>query len=212
VILQVSGGIHFRVLPLPACYVQFHSATVSTYEEEGLPAWKRAKRCCPRCSLGRTRSQRCRRACFRTPRAVSAAIGRFDRTTHHTGAAEPATAAAPAAPDGADPLEPRTGQKRKASSAPDVCLELRTCPCTLLRFARMRRCARPRHRLRCGAACRRCRGFGCTDRVPPRRPRRARWSGRCLPVTAPARRMHTRTLDYGCSPAMPHWLRMPAIL
>ena len=75
---QVSGGIHFRVLPLPACYVQFHSATVSTYEEEGIPAWKRAKRCCPRCSLGRTRSQRCRCACFRTPRAVSAAIGRFD--------------------------------------------------------------------------------------------------------------------------------------
>jgi hypothetical protein len=80
VIPQVSGGTHFRVLPLPACYVQFHSATVSTYEEEGLPAWKRAKRCWTRCSLGRTRSQRCRCACFRTPRAVSAAIGRFDRT------------------------------------------------------------------------------------------------------------------------------------
>ena len=60
--------------------------------------------------------------------AISAAIGRFD----HTGAAEPGTAAAPAAPDGADPVEPRTGQKRKASSAPDVCLEL---------LARARYCA-----------------------------------------------------------------------
>ena len=129
---QVSGGIHFRVLPLPACYVQFHSATVSTYEEEGLPAWKRAKRCCPRRLLGRTRSHRCRCACSRTPRAVSAAIGRFDRTPHHTGAAEPAAAAAPAAPDGAAPAEPRIGQKRKASSAPDVCLKL---------LARARYCA-----------------------------------------------------------------------
>ena len=55
-------------------------ATVSTYEEEGLPAWKRAKRCCPRCSLGRTSGQRCRCVCARHSRAVSAAIGRFDRT------------------------------------------------------------------------------------------------------------------------------------
>jgi hypothetical protein len=68
----------------------------------------------------------------RRTRAVSPAIGRFDRTPQHTGAAEPATAAAPAAPDGADPAEPRTGQKRKASSAPDVCLKL---------LARARYCA-----------------------------------------------------------------------
>ena len=60
--------------------------------------------------------------------AVSAAIGRFDRTPHHTGAAEPATAAAADAPDGAAPAEPRPGQKRKASSSPahspDVRLKL----------------------------------------------------------------------------------------
>jgi hypothetical protein len=31
------------------------------------------------------------------------------------------------------------------------------CPCRLLRFARMRRCAGPYHRLRCWAACRCCR-------------------------------------------------------
>ena len=107
-------------------------ATVSTYEEEGLPAWKLAKRCCPRCSLGRTSSQRCRCVCARHSRAVSAAIGRFDRTPHHTGAAEPATAAAPAAPDGPAPAERRSGQKRKASSSPDVRLEL---------LARARYCA-----------------------------------------------------------------------
>ena len=52
--------------------------------------------------------------------AVSAAIGRFDRTPHHTGAAEPATAAAADALDGAAPAEPRTGQKRKASCSPEV--------------------------------------------------------------------------------------------
>ena len=54
--------------------------------------------------------------------AVSAAIGRFDRTPHHTGAAEPATAAAPAAPDVAAPAELplRVGRKRKAPSSPDV--------------------------------------------------------------------------------------------
>ena len=65
-------------------------------------------------------------------RAVSAAIGRFDRTPHRTGAVEPATAAAPAAPDGAAPAERRTGQKHKASSSPDVCLKL---------LARARYCA-----------------------------------------------------------------------
>ena len=36
----------------------------------------------------------------------------------------PTAAAAPAAPDGATPAEPRPGQKRKASSSPDVCLKL----------------------------------------------------------------------------------------
>ena len=48
------------------------------------------------------------------------------------------------------------------------CMSQAPCPCTPLRFARMRRCARPRHRQRCGAACRRCRclgGLGCTDRA-----------------------------------------------
>ena len=70
--------------------------------------------------------------CARRALAVSAAIGRFDRTPHRTGAAEPATAAAADAPDGAAPAEPRTGQKRKASSAPDVCLKL---------LARARYCA-----------------------------------------------------------------------
>ena len=52
--------------------------------------------------------------------AVSAAIGRFDRNPHRTGAAEPATAAAADALDGAAPAEPRTGQKRKASRSPEV--------------------------------------------------------------------------------------------
>ena len=66
----------------------------------------------------------------RRARAASAAIGRFDRTPHHTlaGAAEPAAAAAADAPDGAAPAEPRTGEKRKASSStahsPDVRLKL----------------------------------------------------------------------------------------
>ena len=66
--------------------------------------------------------------CARRALAVSAAIGRFDRTPHRTGAAEPATAAAADALDGAAPAEPRTGQKRKASSSPahspDVRLKL----------------------------------------------------------------------------------------
>ena len=64
--------------------------------------------------------------CARRALAVSAAIGRFDRTPHHTGAAEPATAAAPAAPDVAAPAELplRVGRKRRASSSPDVCLKL----------------------------------------------------------------------------------------
>jgi hypothetical protein len=52
-------------------------ATVSHYMEEGLPASKPAKRSCTRCSLGRTTSERCRCACSRAPRAISAAIGCF---------------------------------------------------------------------------------------------------------------------------------------
>ena len=55
---------------------------------------------------------------------------------------------------------------------------------------------------------------------PPRRPRSSlpRRSGRCLPATAPTRRMRTRPLDRCidpaavCSAAMPKWLRMPAKL
>ena len=64
--------------------------------------------------------------CARRALAVSAAIGRFDRTPHHTGAAEPATAAAPAAPDGTAPAELPlpVGRKRRASSSPDVRLKL----------------------------------------------------------------------------------------
>ena len=55
---------------------------------------------------------------------------------------------------------------------------------------------------------------------PPRRPRSSlpRRSGRCLPATAPTRRMRTRPLDRCidpaavCSAAMSKWLRMPAML
>ena len=140
-------------------------ATVSTYEEEGLPAWKPAKRCCTHCSLGRTSSKRCRCACSRTPRAVSAAIvlitppsHRCSRTGHCScsrcsGRRDPSRATSRAETQ-------RSLRSRRMPQAPR--------PCTLLRFARMRRCARPRHRLRCGAACRRCRcfgGLGCTDRA-----------------------------------------------
>ena len=58
--------------------------------------------------------------------AISAAIGRFDRTPHHKGAAEPGTAAAPAVPDVAAPAELplRVGRKRKVPSSPDVRLKL----------------------------------------------------------------------------------------
>ncbi len=62
------------------------------------------------------------------------------------------------------------GQKRRASS---VLLSRRMskapCPCRLLRLARMRRSARPCHRLRCGAACRCC---GCADLQRLRRSQR----------------------------------------
>ncbi len=53
---------------------------------------------------------RCRRSC-RTPTAQV----HSNRPLHRS---------APAAPDGAAPAERRTGQKRKASSSPDVCLKL----------------------------------------------------------------------------------------
>ena len=56
---------------------------------------------------------------------------------------------------------------------------------------------------------------------PPRRPRSSppRRSGRCLPAcrcTRPVACARARSTGlrpgYGCSPAMPHWLRMPAML
>ena len=51
----------------------------------------------------------------------------------------------------------------------------------------------------------------------PRQPRSSlpRRSGRCLPAAAPARACPRPTglrAGYGCSPTMPNWLRMPAML
>jgi hypothetical protein len=161
--------------------------------------------------------------CARRALAVSAAIGRFDRTPPPHRCSRTGHCSCP-----------RCSGRRRPSRVTDraetqsILRSRRTsrapCPCTLLRFARMRRCARPRHRLRCGAACRRCRccgGFGCTDRVPPRRPRSSppRRSGRCLPAcrcTRPVACARARSTGlrpgYGCSPAMPNRLRMPSTL
>ncbi len=70
--------------------------------------------------------------------------------------------------------------------------------------------ARTTCRLRCGAGC--FGGFGCTDRalhVGLAGPAAA-----CLRLHTPVARARSTGLRtrYGCSPAMPNWLRMPAML
>jgi hypothetical protein len=75
-------------------------ATVSTYEE-GLPAWKRAKRCWTRCSLeAQTCTRRCRCVRSHAPLAARAPIPPQSValiTPPPRGALEPAAAAAPTA-------------------------------------------------------------------------------------------------------------------
>ena len=138
---------------------------------------------------------------------------------HRTGAVGTATAAAPAAPDGATETggshptvrlpAPPAGKPRARAAA--LCLPM----CAPIRTA----CTRNLHPTALwGRLLRRLRLHRSS---PPRRPRSSlpRRSGRCLPACGCARpvaRARARSAGlrpgYGCSPAMPHWLRMPAML
>ncbi len=85
----------------------------------------------------------------------------------------------------------------------------------------VQRCARHTRttctRLRCGAGC--FGGLCSTDRALHVGRAAARLAGpaaACLPLHPPRTRAHARSTGlrpgYGCSPAMPNWLRIPAML
>ena len=85
-----------------------------------------------------------------------------------------------------------------------------SCPCRLLRFAPMRRCAGTSHRLSCGAACCCCR---CADLSVPRPSRSGRsrcpcsaHPGRACTRTPPHRVAHASSID---SIAASTWLLSP---
>ena len=122
--------------------------------------------------------------CARRTRAVSAAIGRFDRTR--------ITQAHSKRPLQLLPLlrmsqpEQSDHSSRNAKDTPLPTYVSSTLPSRLLRFARMRRCTGPCQRLRCGAGCRRCRFADLSVRGP--RPSRSGCSRLC---SAHARRTCT---------------------
>ena len=147
------------------CYFDSTQAAVSPHEEEGLPSCKHARLSWPR---GQTSTQRCRCARFPRParraRAVSAAIGRCDRT--------PSTEVRSNRPLQQLPLH-RTSRWRLMRVTPQYLYQPHRphLPGSHRRSPLppdfLHRCARHARttcsRLRCGAGCRG--DFGRTDRV-----------------------------------------------
>jgi hypothetical protein len=199
-------------------------ATVSTYEE-GLPAWKRAKRCWTRCSLeAQTCTRRCR--CVRSHALLAARAPIPPQsvaliTPPPRGALETATAAAPTAPD----AEMATDGSDAAVSLPAPPAPPAGKPPPQLppsRFCAPMHAARMHARTTSSPTAR----WGRLPRLPllhksstPRRPRSSprRRSGRCLPAAGPAPpNAHVHALTglrpgCGCSPAMSQWIRIPAL-
>ncbi len=159
---RVLGGIHFRVLPLPAYYLQFHSddtkrrgfergneqsaaghaarwGTVSKHARTGAGA-----------PVPTPRSPRARR--FRRIRPLSC-------TPYRAGASDTAT---PAVLPAANVMETDDTTQPMQPPPPEVLPRVTTTPNTPMRMARTH--ARTTcTRLRCGAGC--FGGFCCTDRA-----------------------------------------------
>ena len=116
--------------------------------------------------------------CARRTRSVSAAIGRFGRTPIHAGIRTGHCSCYGRRSPSRATIRAETQSilhSRSISKAP--------CPCRLLRFARMRRCAGPYHQLRC--RCCRYVDLSVRGRAGP---------GRCVVCALPTRavRAHAR--------------------